>query len=221
MSERDAPHARQCELQELLGVVVACHDDRGSRFERALAQLKQLRRCETLHHERHPQWLPSATLCRLRAEAEELWPQASRQQTSWYADVGPAALALVQERAFWTWLLPLCGARWSDLGHVALGYLYYSAGDDFQLHIDNPLTHSLNCLVGLRHWASRDGSRSQLLVFKEPEPVAFDLGEGGVVLFEAESTPHLRTNLGSDELITILSIGVPYRSPSPGCPRQT
>lgn len=213
-NEADAFHERQRELIEMFGVVPACHDDRGLRFERALLQLRRLRRCTTLHHEARPAWLTGSTLAKLQAEAESLAPAASRQNTSWYSDVGPEALALVHERAFWAWVLTLCNARLSDFGPIALGYLYYTADDHFQLHIDNSRTHSLNCLIGLRHQPAQGGSRSQLLVFTEAEPLAFDLGEGATVLFEAESTPHLRTSAGPDERITVLSIGLPYCCPT-------
>lgn len=161
-----------------------------------------------------PAWLTPAALDSLQREAAAQKAGAIRVASSWYSDVQSAPYDLLLTNSdFLAWVharLDIVPNGFAN--ELAAGYLYYdTAGDRFSPHVDNPETHSINCLVCLKHTLPRDQPPSSLRLYDgsgDHQDVVIGVGEA--VLFEAACTPHARTPLGPGEQITLLNIGLRY-----------
>jgi hypothetical protein len=209
------PPARRSELKQLLarllgGLTAGAAAGDAAALDAVTELSLAVRRTDALVRDR-PDWLGAETLAALQTEAAGLAATATRSREAWYVDVGPVVHAVLARAALRAWAAQRLGVPVTAItAPVAAGYLFYrEAGDRCGLHVDNPRTHSVNCLVCLAHEPATDGSRSVLRVYLGGgRREALALRPGEAVLFEADAYPHERTPIGAGEQVTLLSFGM-------------
>jgi hypothetical protein len=156
-----------------------------------------------------PEWLTPCVLDAIRLECDACATTGNQSESHYgptYYEVGRDALSLLSSGAFRAWAGDKIGVH-SDQALAASYVTYRRAGQRCSLHLDNPLTHGYNCLIGL-HLARPPGkSKSMLRIFDRSHFSDIDLRPGRVILFDAACTPHARTSLAEGEIVQLLSIG--------------
>jgi hypothetical protein len=151
-----------------------------------------------------PEFLTGARLEELRTEAVEGRPTAFRLNGRDLGYPGRVAAGLAVSRP----LIDLVRAHAGECEPTArAAYVYYdSRGQGVYPHVDAS-SYSLTALFMIAH-SYRSAPRSHHLHFlPDGSTERFDLEPGEMLLFHAASVVHARTPVGSDEAVTILTIG--------------
>jgi hypothetical protein len=151
-----------------------------------------------------PQFLDDATLAGVKSEAAARRIDAEKVDRYWLAAGRAEAKQLIESRSFNQFV----EQQFDDLRPSGLAtYIYYDGlGSGLDPHLDSD-AFSVNLIVVLEH--KYLANPSHLVIYgkdSQPERILIAPGEG--VILYAGSTIHAREDLGENESVTLLTIGL-------------